>query len=252
MLPREARIAGGGRDPGALPQVEKRFAHFLLLCILTGHFTRSHARVQYMKLYVSNKKETPRMFQSDFVEFFSRVHWTVPLVIYVPVSAFFVYLAAARYELRLAPITGLFLLGAVLWSATEYIMHRFVFHYHPKTEWGRRFHWTFHGVHHDYPSDPLRLVMVPSVSLPLGALFYFIFSLVFGMRLAAPIMSGFAAGYLFYDITHYAVHHFPLKGKVFGYLRTYHMRHHFEDADLGYGVSSPFWDLVFNTAFTRK
>ena len=37
------------------------------------------------KNYVSNKDETVRMFKSDFMEAFSRVHFTVPLYIYVPV-----------------------------------------------------------------------------------------------------------------------------------------------------------------------
>jgi 4-hydroxysphinganine ceramide fatty acyl 2-hydroxylase len=205
-----------------------------------------------VKHYVSNKKETPRMFQSNFVEFFSRVHWTVPLIIFVPVILSLMFLAAVSYRMPSLAMVGLFIIGMLFWSLTEYIMHRFVFHYHPTSNWGKRIHWTFHGVHHDYPSDPLRLVMVPSVSIPLGAAFYLLFHIVFDPSTAAALMAGMITGYLFYDITHFAVHHFPLKGKLFGYLRTYHMRHHFEDPDLGYGVSSPFWDLIFRTAFIKK
>ena len=192
------------------------------------------------------------MFQSDFMEFFSRVHWTVPLIIYVPAIVVLLYLSLAPYSLHAAVVTGLFFAGLFFWTATEYLMHRFVFHFQPKTEWGKKIHWTFHGVHHDYPSDPLRLVMVPSVSLPLGVFFYLLYQQVLGADFAAPLMAGMVTGYLFYDITHYAVHHFPVKGKVFGSLRTYHMRHHFEYPDLGYGVSSPLWDIVFGTTFKRR
>ncbi len=38
------------------------------------------------RLYVSNKNETVRMFESDFMEFFSRVHPVTPLVLYMPVD----------------------------------------------------------------------------------------------------------------------------------------------------------------------
>ncbi|MCB2203296.1 sterol desaturase family protein [bacterium] len=192
------------------------------------------------------------MFRSNFIEFFSRVHWTVPLIIFVPVILLFVYLAVFRYALLLTTLVLLLLAGLFFWTLTEYVLHRFVFHYEPSSEWGRRVHWTFHGVHHDYPSDPLRLVMVPSVSLPLASLFYLLFHVTLGSSYAAPFTAGFLTGYLFYDITHYAVHHFPIKGAVFGTLREWHMRHHFQDPDNGFGVSSPLWDHVFGTQLKRK
>jgi sterol desaturase/sphingolipid hydroxylase (fatty acid hydroxylase superfamily) len=30
------------------------------------------------------------------------------------------------------------------------------------------------------------------------------------------------------------------------------MRHHFEDHEHGFGVSAPWWDMVFGTATTRR
>ncbi len=202
-----------------------------------------------MKTYVSNKKETTRMFRSDFMEFFSRVHWTVPLWIFLPIIGIFLYYALNHFSLPAGRVALALLAGLFTWTFTEYALHRFVFHMHPKSEWGRKIHWTFHGVHHDYPSDPLRLVMVPSVSLPLAALFYILFRALLGPADSTAFMPGFLVGYLFYDITHYAVHHFPVKGKVFGRLREYHMKHHFKEENLGYGVSSPLWDYVFRTNF---
>ncbi|MAT38397.1 MAG: fatty acid hydroxylase [Ectothiorhodospiraceae bacterium] len=191
------------------------------------------------------------MFKSDFAEFFSRVHWTVPLWLFVPFVGYALYRPIYIAGLETLEIIGLVAAGIVTWTLTEYVMHRFVFHFKPKSEAMKRFFWTFHGVHHDYPSDPLRLVMVPAVSLPLAALFFFLFWLIFGSVLVWPFMAGFIAGYLFYDITHYAVHHFPIKGKIFGFLREHHMRHHFQQPDKGYGVSSPFWDTVFRTELEK-
>ena len=204
-----------------------------------------------MKLYVSNKKETPRMFQNNALEFFSHVHWTVPLIIFIPVNAAFLYFGTVNFSVPFNTVIALFVLGMFVWTFTEYVLHRFVFHYHAKHEWSRKLFWSFHGVHHDYPSDPLRLVMVPSVSIPLAATFYFLFVFIMGWVYAAAFTPGFLTAYLFYDMTHYAVHHFPIKGPLFGYLRTYHMRHHYNAPDLGYGVSSPLWDVVFRTTFHK-
>ena len=64
-----------------------------------------------------------------------------------------------------------------------------------------------HGVHHDHPNDPMRLVMPPSVSVPLSALFYLAFYFVLGSTYALAFGAGFLGGYLLYDMTHYHLHH---------------------------------------------
>src|SRR4029077_6982997 len=123
-------------------------------------------------LYVSTKNETVRMFDSDFMEFFSRVHPITPLVLYLPVVGYMLYVSVRQRQLSLVAVTALFLLGILLWTLTEYLIHRYIFHYQPKTRIGKRLHYIVHGVHHDYPSDARRLVMPPSISVPLAFLFY--------------------------------------------------------------------------------
>ena len=203
------------------------------------------------KNFVSNKDETVRMFESDFLEAFSRVHFTVPIIIYVPVIAYLLYLSIAVYYLEALTIVGLFLAGIAFWSLTEYLLHRFIFHFPAKSEFGKKIHFIFHGVHHDYPSDSKRLVMPPSVSIPLAVIFYFVFLLVFGQELMLPFFAGFILGYLFYDITHYAIHHFNMHNKLWLAIKNHHMLHHFQDEYKGYGVSTPFWDVVFRTNFDK-
>ena len=104
-----------------------------------------------------------------------------------------------------------------------------------------------HGVHHEHPNDPLRLVMPPAVSIPLAALFLGLFALIFGTPAAYPAFAGFIAGYLTYDYTHYHLHHHVPRTAAGKQLREQHMRHHFQDHRYGYGVSSPLWDYVFRT-----
>ena len=204
------------------------------------------------KNFVSNKDETVRMFENDFLESLSKVHFTVPLFIYIPVIAYFLYKAIADYVLGADTIISLIFVGLFVWTITEYTLHRFIFHFSAKSKFGKKIHFIFHGVHHDYPSDSKRLVMPPSVSIPLALLFYFLFESIFGNILVAPFFVGFIAGYLVYDMSHYAVHHFNMHSKFWLAIKKHHIRHHFENPEKGYGVSSPLWDEIMGTNFPKK
>lgn len=204
------------------------------------------------KNFVSNKDETVRMFENNFLEALSRVHFTVPLFIYLPVIGYFLYRAIAVFVLSATNIISMIIVGIFIWTITEYTLHRFIFHYSAKSEFGKKIHFIFHGVHHDYPSDSRRLVMVPTVSIPLALLFYFLFDLILGEILVAPFFIGFLAGYLFYDITHYAIHHFNMHSKFWLAIKNHHIKHHYEDPAKGFGVSSPIWDSIIGTNFPKK
>ena len=188
---------------------------------------------------------SPPLFKSEFLNFFSRVHPAVPAIIFVPVIVAMEWLGAERGYGALALVL-LSLAGIGIWTLTEYWLHRLVFHWEPDNAFGRRMHFIIHGIHHDHPNDKMRLVMPPSVSIPLAALFFVAFRLIFG-EAAFPIFGGFILGYLAYDYTHYYVHHFVPKSELGKKLREQHMRHHFQDHRFGYGVSSPLWDVVFKT-----
>jgi len=196
--------------------------------------------------YTSLKNETVRMFKSDFVEFFSRVHPATPLVLYLPLTIASLYLALSYGRLSILSIAEFFALGLIVWTLLEYIIHRYAFHYEPTTRIGKQFHFIVHGVHHDYPNDAKRLVMPPAVSVPLAVLFYVLFFLLFGNS-APAIWAGFAGGYVCYDSIHYAIHHFPMKSSPLNRLKQHHLRHHYHDDHSGYGVSSPLWDYIFRT-----
>ena len=204
------------------------------------------------KNFISNKDETVRMFQNNFLESLSRIHFSVPLFIFLPVIAYFMYDGIAVSHLSIMSLAGYYFFGLFIWTFTEYVLHRFVFHWMPPGKFGERVHFIFHGVHHDYPSDSKRLVMVPTVSIPLAALFYFMFRAFLGQVNVAPFFCGFISGYLFYDMTHYAIHHYNFKSKFWLDLKHHHMLHHYKDDHLGYGVSSKIWDVVFGTLFKSE
>ncbi|WP_394849487.1 sterol desaturase family protein [Pendulispora brunnea] len=194
-----------------------------------------------------SRPQTTRMFESDFLEWFSRIHPATPFIAWIPVSAFVVYRSVSRHDLPVSGVVGLFFLGVFAWTFVEYILHRYVFHWTKDTPLGRRIHFLMHGVHHDFPNDKDRLVMPLGVSVPLAVLFYSLYYFTMGQRIGEPFFAGFVIGYLAYDGTHYAVHHFKQTTRIGKWLRRHHMLHHHADHSGGFGVSSPLWDIVFNT-----
>lgn len=195
-------------------------------------------------------RASPPMFESRLLDACSRVHPSVPVILFLPAIVLLLVQGAER--LGTMAMVAWALGGYVFWTLTEYWMHRIVFHFEPEDGIGARLHWIIHGVHHDHPNDPMRLVMPPSVSVPLALVFYVLFVLVLGTEVALAFAGGFLAGYLIYDMTHYHVHHHNPRTRAGRRLREAHMRHHFQDDTRGFGVSAPWWDHVFGTAPQRR
>ncbi len=191
-------------------------------------------------------RASPPLFESRVLDAFSRVHPAVPILIFAP--GIVALTAWGLSSLTVAETVGLFALGYALWTLFEYWLHRLVFHFEPDHGIGARMHWIIHGIHHEHPNDPLRLVMPPAVSIPLGAIVFGLLYIVCGSRYAPAVGAGFFAGYLVYDMLHYYVHHFRPRSRVGRMLRERHMRHHFQDDTRGFGISAPYWDEVFRTS----
>jgi sterol desaturase/sphingolipid hydroxylase (fatty acid hydroxylase superfamily) len=190
------------------------------------------------------------MFEADIVERFSRIHPATPFVFWLPVVAVVVGRSISRGapgDLAVWGVAALVLSGVFAWSFAEYVLHRWVFHWYEDTPRGRRVHFLLHGVHHDYPNDKDRLVMPLGFSIPLGVIFYLFYTLAFGVKVGEPFYAGFVLGYLAYDGSHYAIHHFAMNSRFLRLLKKHHMAHHHADHDGGFGVSSPLWDHVFRT-----
>jgi sterol desaturase/sphingolipid hydroxylase (fatty acid hydroxylase superfamily) len=202
-----------------------------------------------------NHSEVPiRLFKSDFLEFFTHITPLAVAIIWVPVILFFLIrsvIQATQGGGWVQVPLGL-LIGLVLWTFAEYTLHRFVFHFDPKSERLAKFWFMFHGVHHVQPQLKTRLVMPPAVSIPLAVLFYFFYKLLIGTIFGAPqwvdpVFTGFMLGYFIYDMIHYWTHHWPMRWGYLKYLKRYHMMHHFKTPQARFGVSSPIWDVVFGT-----
>ena len=188
---------------------------------------------------------SPRIFENPLLDKLSRVHHLVPLLVYGPIIAFLLILAGKRFSAPeiLVALAG----GYAIWTLAEYWGHRCLFHTRFPGKLGARVHFLIHGVHHDYPSDPLRLVMPPLLSAPLMGFAFLVLRPIFGANWIVPVMAGFLSGYLAYDMLHYHMHNRLPRAWLTRMLRSRHMLHHFRDAKKYYGVSAPWWDHVFGT-----
>ncbi len=119
--------------------------------------------------------------------------------------------------------------GLLVWTFTEYAMHRFVFHLAPSSPGRRRLQFMVHGVHHEQPDDPMRLLMPPVPAAILAGVLYGLFRMALGPALIDPFFASFLAGYLAYDYTHLAIHRGRPRTRLGRYLRRHHMRPPFRD-----------------------
>ncbi|NXA90644.1 FA2H hydroxylase, partial [Melanocharis versteri] len=213
-----------------------------------------------------------RLFHSDFLEFLSKTAWYVVFMVWTPVVLYLSwvsYTSLAQGNTRLfssftteysIPVHKyyfplIFLLGMILWSLLEYLIHRFVFHMKPPASsyYLITLHFLLHGQHHKSPFDSSRLVFPPvPASLVIG-FFYGVLRLLLPQVLGLSVFVGGLCGYVIYDMMHYYLHYgSPRKGTYLYGLKAYHVKHHFEHQKSGFGISTRFWDYPFRTLIPEE
>ncbi len=189
-----------------------------------------------------------RIFENRLLEFVTRAHPATPAIWFVPFLVWGAIHSVRALGLQSSALP--FVCGWVGFSLFEYLLHRFAFHrLLSGTPGPQRQLWGFllHGYHHHFPDDPMRLVMPPPISWPVALLFAGAYTFCLGPERAIPAMGGTLSGYLALFSVHYYVHHArPARGPG-RWLRRYHLRHHHQDPDSRFGVTSPLWDVVFRT-----
>ncbi|MDP3505498.1 MAG: sterol desaturase family protein [Myxococcales bacterium] len=184
-----------------------------------------------------------RMYQNDFIEFFSKVHPSMPFLFWIPMTSWVLGSAllngTTTWQIAAAAVP----LGFLTWQFMEYFIHKHVFHTWPG--------WTGHGFHHKYPDDDTRLVMPLPVSIVLASLIWGGLSLIGRADLTLPFWAGIVIGYLWYDFLHWSTHHRAPWTEWGKRLRAHHMAHHFADPDRNYGISHMWMDSLIGTMLKR-
>lgn len=193
-----------------------------------------------------------RIFKNSILEWCTHVHPVVPILLWGPVSLYWLYSGAFGQGLELGEVFLWAFLGLISWTLMEYLLHRFVFHFPAKSKVTKYLVFLFHGLHHDDPNDPTRLVFppVPAIAIVFGL--YHFFALIIPDSSHHIFMGTFMIGYLCYDYIHYATHHFKMTSKVGRVLKKNHLQHHNLHEPVKFGVSSPLWDYVFGSFHSTR
>lgn len=198
-----------------------------------------------------NNKGQARLFKSNLLESLTKTRPWVIYCMYIPFISWLLYYSHATLGFSIKFIITLYFAALFSWTLFEYIAHRYLFHYEASSKWGQRLVYIFHGNHHEYPRDKMRLFMPPLPSIVLAAV---VFSIIYGLSYlftgtgsyAFIYFPGFITGYLAYVSMHYAIHAYaPPKG-LKGLWRNHHL-HHYKYPERAFGVSSYLWDVVFGT-----
>ena len=183
----------------------------------------------------------------NFLEPFTKTPWYMIPITWGPVVSYNFIVASSNMNIPLTCF--LFVVAIFVWTLIAYCLHRFLFYlddWVPQHNIFYTLHFLLHGIHHYLPMDKNRLVVPPVLFCILCIPFY---KLTFQLLPTYWAYAGFAGGlfgYICYDITHYSIHHAKLP-KPLRRTKQYHLEHHYKNYQLGFGVTSYFWDIVFGT-----
>lgn len=219
----------------------------LLLQVLFGGFSKDFYLEQVHKPRHYGKGSAPIF--GNFLEPISKTPWFVVPILWIPVDMYVFSLGVRNLPMPWVVGPLMYGIGLFIWTFLEYCMHRFLFHlddHLPDHPFFLMLHFLLHGVHHYLPMDRLRLVMPPALLTVLAFPFWKLVHFLLPEPFAKAGFAGGFMGYILYDVTHYSLHHVRLP-EYLKTLKKYHLDHHYKNYELGFGVTSKFWDTVFGT-----
>lgn len=198
-----------------------------------------------------------KIFNNKYLELLSKTPWFMIPLVWLPIVCRIIFVEHEKMELSKMILS--FLTGFCLWTIVEYFLHRHLFHMSvagKNINW-KIVHFLLHGIHHKTPFDGLRLVFPPVAGMVFAIILYNIIVLPLVMILGSSfnsrvVMSGSIVGYVIYDLTHYYLHYGNPSIEYFYHLKRYHYNHHFVHHNIGFGVSSIFWDKIFKTELVLR
>lgn len=189
--------------------------------------------------------ESKQLFSNPLLEKLTRTNALVVISTLILLSLAVFFYGFFTVEIRFQKEAGYCLLGFLSFTLAEYLIHRFVFH---SIEYTQKKNWQFriHGIHHAFPSDKERLAMPLPLAVFLSAILFLLLRFIIG-PVAFFFFPGFLSGYAFYLLVHYIIHTRRPPHNIFRILWKHHYIHHFKDHHKAYGVTTPFWDVIFGT-----
>jgi sterol desaturase/sphingolipid hydroxylase (fatty acid hydroxylase superfamily) len=136
------------------------------------------------------------------------------------------------------------MLGVLTWTLLEYLIHRWMGH-------DRRFRKSPFGVEHvrhhiegDYFAPTWKKLIIAAIAI---AILCVPAIAIAGTGPGVAYVLGLIGFYGVYEVIHRLDHTHAGIGPYGRWSRRHHFHHHFVDARVNHGVTSPLWDLVFGT-----
>ncbi|MGK7396779.1 MAG: sterol desaturase family protein [Candidatus Cyclobacteriaceae bacterium M3_2C_046] len=196
-------------------------------------------------------KGSGKLFNNPILEKLTRTHIAIPITVLAGSAIGLMIYGIYHGFIDYATLSYTFLIGLVLFTLAEYILHRYLYHLAPSSESRKKLQYTIHGIHHEYPNDKQRQAMPPIISVILAVVLFLLFLIIVGPY-AFGFAPGFYIGYSIYLFIHYSIHAFSPPKNILKTLWIHHNIHHFKQSHRAYGVSSPLWDYVFGTMPEKK
>jgi sterol desaturase/sphingolipid hydroxylase (fatty acid hydroxylase superfamily) len=138
-------------------------------------------------------------------------------------------------------------LGVFGWTFAEYALHHWVFHRLKIQTVGKKEHLRHHAKAGYFTSTQLKI----KLGIVVFSLIYIVMEFVVGIAQAEVFTLTLAFSYGWYERVHNRHHTTAPKSRYGAWLRKHHFIHHFHDARVNHGVTTPIWDLVFRTYQNR-
>jgi fatty acid hydroxylase family protein len=143
--------------------------------------------------------------------------------------------------------------GAAAWTLLEYAVHRYVLHGRfpdgkgPYRRFTHKYFDPLHWEHHARPWDGEHINGRLHDTLPFAGLFVAL-SFLAPFHTAPLFVAGMLQAYVMEEWVHHSVHFYHFNNRYFRYIKRHHLFHHSpRGSDVGYGLTSGFWDVVWRT-----
>jgi sterol desaturase/sphingolipid hydroxylase (fatty acid hydroxylase superfamily) len=178
-----------------------------------------------------------------------------------PVTVVYLGITAAAMALALRSRPGAaaaaWLAGVAFWTWLEYFVHRRILHGRFPDGPGAQ-HWLhvlfdhLHVEHHERPWDANHINGTIRDTGPF-LLPAFLLALLLPPHTLLAFLCGLAQAYVAEEWVHHSVHYYHFRNRYFRYIKTHHLYHHSQrGSELGFGLTSGMWDVVYGTRFPHE
>ena len=138
------------------------------------------------------------------------------------------------------------ILGITSWTLSEYLLHRYIGHKKKGSHGFTKEHRAHHVDGNHFMPTLKKITISLKVLLPLTGISILLLDIPNGFSFSL----GFALCFFLYEYLHKRAHTHPPTTAYGRWLRKHHFYHHFGAPNKNFGVTTPIWDIIFQSYAT--